>query len=76
MLWNASHDYILHMDVDTIYQPKTLKRKLRFLKDLDLTVYIVNLCYAMILRKTIIYTKIILDMNQLFPYKDYGKRWF
>ena len=43
----ASHDYILHMDVDTIYQPKTLKRKLRFLKDhrLDCVYCKSMLCY-------------------------------
>ena len=29
----TSHDYIFHLDVDTIYQPKAIERKLRFLKD-------------------------------------------
>ena len=28
----TEHDYILHYDIDTIYNPKTLQRKLRFLK--------------------------------------------
>ena len=26
----SSHDYIFHIDIDTIYQPKALKRKVRF----------------------------------------------
>lgn len=29
----TSHDYIFHLDVDTIYQPKAIERKLRFLRD-------------------------------------------
>lgn len=29
----TSHDYIFHIDIDTIYQPNAIKRKLRFLKD-------------------------------------------
>lgn len=29
----TSNDYILHVDYDTIYSPKTIKRKLKFLKD-------------------------------------------
>lgn len=32
----TSHDYILHFDFDTIYSPKTIKRKLKFLKDKNL----------------------------------------
>tara|TARA_Y100001935_G_scaffold247280_1_gene242987 strand:+ start:3783 stop:4889 length:1107 start_codon:yes stop_codon:yes gene_type:complete len=43
----TSHDYIFHIDVDTIYQPKALKRKLRFLKDhrLDCVYCKAMLCY-------------------------------
>lgn len=29
----TSHDYILHVDYDTIYHPNTIKRKLKFLKN-------------------------------------------
>ena len=29
----SSNDYILHVDFDTIYAPKTIKKKLKFLKD-------------------------------------------
>ena len=29
----TSHDYIFHIDIDTIYQPKAIQRKLRFLKE-------------------------------------------
>ena len=29
----TSNDYIIHFDIDTLYQPQTIKRKLRFLKD-------------------------------------------
>ncbi len=29
----TSYDYIFHIDVDTIYQPKAIQRKLRFLKE-------------------------------------------
>ena len=29
----TSHDYILHVDYDTIYRPNTIKRKLKFLQD-------------------------------------------
>ena len=32
----SSNDYILHVDFDTIYGPKTIKRKLKFLKDNNL----------------------------------------
>jgi hypothetical protein len=28
----TSHDYIFHLDIDTLYQPKCIKRKLEFLK--------------------------------------------
>lgn len=27
----TSHDYVLHIDIDTMYQPKTIKRKVEFL---------------------------------------------
>mgnify|MGYP001405249945 FL=1 len=27
----TSHDYVLHIDIDTMYQPKTIKRKVDFL---------------------------------------------
>lgn len=29
----TSNDYIFHLDIDTIYQPNSIQRKLRFLKD-------------------------------------------
>ena len=29
----TSHEYIFHIDIDTIYQPKAIQRKLRFLKE-------------------------------------------
>ena len=29
----TSNDHIFHLDIDTIYQPNSIKRKLRFLKD-------------------------------------------
>ena len=29
----TSYDYIFHVDVDTVYQPKAIQRKLRFLKE-------------------------------------------
>ena len=43
----TSYDYIFHIDIDTIYQPKAIKRKLRFLKDhrLDCVYCKSMLCY-------------------------------
>ena len=29
----TSHEYVFHIDIDTIYQPKAIQRKLRFLKE-------------------------------------------
>tara|TARA_B100000686_G_scaffold348271_2_gene438880 strand:+ start:3166 stop:4269 length:1104 start_codon:yes stop_codon:yes gene_type:complete len=29
----SNHEYIFHLDIDTLYQPKAIQRKLRFLKD-------------------------------------------
>ena len=31
----TGHDYIFHIDIDTIYQPKAIQRKLRFLKEIN-----------------------------------------
>ena len=61
----TSNDYILHMDVDTIYQPKTLKRKLRFLKDhrLDCVYCKAMLCYD-------IYSKQLYKTENQFAYES------
>ena len=29
----TSHEYVFHLDIDTLYQPKAIQRKLRFLRD-------------------------------------------
>ena len=64
-------DYILHIDVDTVYQPKTLKRKLRFFKDLRLDcVYCKSIFCIYDLWKTIIQNrKSITYESTLFSYK-------
>jgi len=43
----TSYDYIFHIDIDTIYRPKAIRRKLRFLKDhrLDCVYCKSMLCY-------------------------------
>lgn len=61
----TSNDYILHMDIDTIYQPKTLKRKLRFLIDhkLDCVYCKSMLCYD-------IYAKQLYKTENNFAYES------
>jgi len=61
----TSNDYILHIDVDTVYQPKTLKRKLRFLKDhrLDCVYCKSMLCYD-------IYSKELYKTENQFAYES------
>ena len=43
----TSHDYIFHLDIDTLYQPKSIKRKLEFLQKhkLDCVYCKSMLCY-------------------------------
>mgnify|MGYP003389255715 FL=1 len=61
----SSYEYILHMDVDTIYQPKTLTRKLNFLKDhrLDCVYCKSMLCYD-------IYGKQLYKTENKFAYES------
>lgn len=73
----TSHDYIFHIDIDTIYQPNAIKRKLKFLKDNKLEcVYCKNmLCYD-IYGKEIYKTenKIAGYESTLFHTKDFWKK--
>ena len=73
----TSHDYIFHIDIDTIYQPNAIKRKLRFLKDNKLEcVYCKSmLCYD-IYSKEIYKTenKIAGYESTLFHTKNFWKK--
>tara|TARA_Y100000389_G_C17397070_1_gene483143 strand:+ start:198 stop:1292 length:1095 start_codon:yes stop_codon:yes gene_type:complete len=73
----TSHDYIFHLDIDTIYQPNAIKRKLRFLKDnkLDCVYCKSMLCYD-IYGKQIYKTenKISGYESTLFHTKDFWKK--
>ena len=61
----TSYDYIFHLDIDTIYQPKAIKRKLRFLKDhrLDCVYCKEMLCYD-------IYSKQLYKTEKNFGYES------
>lgn len=73
----TSHDFIFHIDIDTIYQPKAIQRKLRFLKENKLEcVYCKKmLCYD-IYGKEIYKTenKIAGYESTLFHTKDFWKK--
>jgi len=61
----TSHDYILHIDIDTIYQPKTIRRKLSSLQKskLDCVYCKSMLCYD-------IYGKQIYKTDKSFGYES------
>ena len=44
----TSHEYVFHLDIDTLYQPKAIQRKLRFLRTIVWNVCTVSLCCVMI----------------------------
>jgi hypothetical protein len=73
----TSHEYIFHLDYDTIYQPNSIKRKLRFLKDNKLEcIYCKDmLCYD-IYGKTLYKTenKVKGFESTLFHTKDFWKK--
>ena len=73
----TSHDYIFHMDYDTIYRPNSIKRKLNFLKNSRLEcVYCKKmLCYD-IYGKTLYKTenKVAGYESTLFHTKEFWKK--
>jgi len=61
----TSHEYVLHMDIDTLYSPKTIKHKLDFLRKGRLDCVFCNsmLCYD-------IYNKKLYKTEKSFGYES------
>uniref|UniRef100_A0A6C0L2V0 Glycosyltransferase 2-like domain-containing protein n=1 Tax=viral metagenome TaxID=1070528 RepID=A0A6C0L2V0_9ZZZZ len=73
----TSNDYIFHLDIDTIYNPKVIRRKLRFLKENKL-----ECCYCKAMLAYDIYGKQLYKVENniggyestLFHTKDFWKK--
>ena len=61
----TSNDYIIHFDIDTIYNPNTIKRKLRFLKDNKL-----ECVYCKSMLSYDIYNNVIYKVENNFGYES------
>jgi len=72
----TSHDYILHIDIDTIYQPKTIRRKLSALRKskLDCVYCKSMLCYDLYGQKVYKTDKAFGYESTLFHTKEFWKQ--
>ena len=61
----TSYDYIIHLDIDTIYNPKVIKRKLKYIREKNLDCIYCNemLCYD-------IYNKELYKTDRSFGYES------